>query len=72
MSILPLHSRSTHHSDITDQPLGEHPAKKIELEHWIVVAFRSMAVREDVKRVVPVARAPVRVPDGVCAVGVHL
>jgi hypothetical protein len=67
-----IYTKNAYHGDIADQPLRDHSAEEIKLENRVVLPFWAVAILENIKRVAPIARAPIRVAYRVRAIRVHL
>jgi len=63
--------RTTHHRNKTDQPLSYYTPNQMSLEHRIVLSFRSVAVVEDIQRILQIKCPPTGVSDVIVGIRVH-
>jgi len=62
----------TYHSDESSDPLTDHSAQQMHLEHRVVFALWSMRVFKDIERVSPVTRSATDILDRVRDIRPHL
>jgi len=67
-----MKERTTHHRNKTDQPLSYNTPDQMSLEHRVILSFRSVAVVEDIQRVLQIKCPPTGVSDRISDIRVHV